>query len=88
MGAGWLVLGLALVALLAWWLAREQPTPAQAEARRARAATAAREAAPALYRWRDAEGVLHVSDTPPPRGRYERVQRDAPATSEVRGDRD
>ena len=89
--AGWLLLGLAAVGGLAWWLAREQPSPAREAARRERAQRAAaqiaEDARPVLYRWRDADGVLHVSQTPPPHGRYERVDRDAPAGIEVHGDR-
>lgn len=87
-GAGWLLLGLVVVGALAWWLAREQPTREQTHARRARAEAAARDAQPALYRWRHADGVLHVSETPPAHGPYERVARDAPAGIEVRGNRD
>ena len=89
--AGWLLLGLALVGGLAWWAAREQPSPAQADARRQRAERAAAEIAedarPVLYRWRDARGVLHVTDAPPKQGHYERVHLDEDAAIEVRGDR-
>jgi hypothetical protein len=89
--AGWLLLGLALVGGLAWWAARDQPTPAEAQARRDRAERAsaqmAEDARPVLYRWRDADGVLHVTQEPPKHGRYERVARDEPAAIEVRGDR-
>ena len=88
---GWLLPGLALVGGLAWWAAREQPSPAQADARRQRAERAAAEIAedarPVLYRWRDRQGVLHVTDTPPRQDKYERVHLDDAAAIEVRGDR-
>ena len=89
--ARWLLLGLALVGGLAWWAARGPDEEARAEARRQRAehaaAQLAEDARPVLYRWRDADGVLHVTDAPPRHGRYERVPLDAPAAVEVHGDR-
>jgi hypothetical protein len=89
--AGWLLPGLVLVGGLAWWAAREQPSPAEVDARRQRAERAAakiaEDARPALYRWRDAQGVLHVTDAPPQQGKYERVHLDQDAAIEVRGDR-
>lgn len=89
--AGWLLLGLAVVGGLAWWAAREERSPAEVEAREQRAERAAAEIAedarPALYRWRDAQGVLHVTDAPPKQGRFERVHLDQDAAIEVRGDR-
>nr|WP_275672386.1 DUF4124 domain-containing protein [Thermomonas alba] len=44
----------------------EQQAAAEAAAIRA-------ERANTLYRWRDADGILHVSDTPPKHHRYERI---------------
>ena len=89
--AGWLLLGLALVGGLAWWAGRERPSPAETDARRHRAERAAAEIAedarPVLYRWRDTQGVLHVTDTPPKQGKYDRVHLDEDAAIEVRGDR-
>ena len=90
MRAGWAVIGgLALGIGLAWWLSRD---PAADQARRQRAEQAAAEQAVEarrdLYRWRDADGVLHVSDAPPPGVRAERVDRQPRAGIEVRGDRD
>ena len=89
MKAAWAIAGgLALGIGLAWWLSRD---PAADQARRQRAEQAAAEQAVEarrdLYRWRDADGVLHVSDTPPKRGRYERIHADADAAIEVHGDR-
>ena len=81
--------GLALGIGAAWWLARD--TPAQAEAKRARAERAAaadaEDARPVLYRWHDANGVLQVTDRPPRGRRYERIDRHPRTGIEVRGDR-
>ena len=55
---------------LAWWLAREQP-PAQAAVDGATGAgeqsapTAGPPPGPSLYRWRDAAGLVQVTDIPP-----------------------
>ncbi len=56
--------------------------------RAARAAAAnARDARPSLYRWRDANGVLQITDQPPPNRRYERIDRNADRAIRVQGDR-
>ena len=88
---GWIVLGLAAVAALAWYAAQDPlKDGAQAAARKAAAAEAsAADAAEGaiLYRWRDANGVLQITDTPPKGRKYERIERDAPPAIEVHGDR-
>ena len=89
MRLGWAIAGgLALGVGLAWWLSRD-PLAEQARARRAERAadTRAIEARRDLYRWRDAAGVLHVSDTPPKGVRAERVARAPQPGIEVHGDR-
>lgn len=80
--------GLALGIGLAWWLTRD-PAVERARARRAEHAAAAQatDARRDLYRWHDATGVLHVSDTPPRGVRAERIARTPRPGIEVRGDR-
>ncbi len=88
-GAGWLVLGLAAIAALAWWSTRDTPDQARARQQRAERASAelAEEARPVLYRWRDANGVLQLTDEAPQGRKYERIHKDAAPAPEVRGDR-
>jgi hypothetical protein len=64
MRLGWAVVAGALGAgVLAWWLARE-PSPGSAPDRGATTPSDAR-GGQVLYRWRDADGVMQVTDTPP-----------------------
>lgn len=86
--------GLALGVGAAWWLARESPQQARAKEQRAERAAAANaaDARPVLYRWRDGNGVLQVTDAPP-RGKdagraYERIDMHPRRGIEVRGERD
>ena len=89
-GAGWLVLALAAIAALTWWSTRESPEQTRAKQQRAQRATGelAADSRPALYRWRDANGVLQLTDEPPKGRKYERIHIDAPPAPEVRGDRE
>ena len=88
----WILLGLAGVAALAWYAARDPADGNGAAAERREAAIAANAEAAAdasvLYRWRDANGVLQITDTPPMGRKYERVERDAPPAIEVHGERE
>jgi hypothetical protein len=88
-GAGWLLLALVVVAALSWWNTRDTPEQARAKQQRAERATAevAEDARPTLYRWRDAQGVLQLTDEPPQGRKYERIHTDSPPAPEVRGDR-
>ncbi len=80
MRAAWAVLGgLALGGVLAWWVGRDQAPERSPEVRQRAADAAAAQAAdavPALYRWRDADGTLQITDTPPKGVPYERIARE------------
>jgi hypothetical protein len=91
MRALWAVVaGLAVGGGTAWWLARD--TPQQASAKRERASQAARQQAedarPSLYRWRDAAGILQITDTPPTDRPYQRIEHDQTPVISVHGARD
>lgn len=83
-----LLVGLLCGAGIAWWQSRDTPEQAHGKQRRAdRAATAqAHDAEPVLYRWRDAAGVLQVTEQPPKGRPYQRIPREAKTGIEVRGD--
>lgn len=55
-----------------WWsLGHPGYETSEQKLQRLEAAQKARE--PSLYRWRDDQGVLHVTDTPPTGRKYEKV---------------
>lgn len=80
--------GLLVGALIAWWQLRDDPKAAQAKQARAEQAAAAQaaDAVPSLYRWRDANGVLQISEQPPKGQPYERIPREIEPGIEIRGD--
>jgi hypothetical protein len=80
-----IVAGLALGAALGWWkLGHPGYETGPQKAARAQAAAAAAEAArPRLYRWRDARGVLQLTDKPPRGRKYQVVDVDAGANVNV-----
>ena len=70
-----IVAGAVGAGVLAWWLARDDAPSPQAPAAGAAATTpgrsgAAASAGPALYRWRDADGVVQITDIPPKGSEY------------------
>ena len=71
--AYWLIALLALAGV--WWLAGHPgyESPRQRLARVEARAQAVEAAKPKLYRWRDANGVLQVTDTPPKGRKYKVV---------------
>lgn len=81
--------GLLLGGGAAWWLSRESPEKVQEKQQRAQQAAAAeaRDARPSLYRWRDAAGVLQITDKPPKGRDFERIDRDPDRAIKVQGER-
>ena len=91
MKLGWaIVAGAAIGAGAAWWVSREPPQAEQARRQRAEhaAASMAHDAVPSLYRWRDAAGVVQVTDQPPKGRKYQRIPKRAADGIEVHGDRE
>jgi Flp pilus assembly protein TadB len=87
MRLGWaIVAGLAVGTAAWWWTTREEREHARVERER-QAAIEAEAARPVLYRWRDANGVLQITEKPPKGRRYERVEREPSEGIEVHGDR-
>ncbi|MCY7313217.1 MAG: DUF4124 domain-containing protein [Pseudoxanthomonas sp.] len=78
----WAVIaGLALGIGAAWWFSREPGADLRAREKRAEAQEA-KDARPSLYRWRDAAGVLQITDKPPQGRPYVRIEREpAPGIS-------
>ena len=67
--------GLALGIAAGWWKLGHPgyETAGQAQARAVRAEAAEQAAKPKLYRWRDRNGVLQLTGTPPKGRKYEVV---------------
>lgn len=82
-----LLLAVALTAAAWWWFTTEMPRREQARARAAEAAMAQAEQASSLYRWRDANGVLHITEEPPKGRKYERIGREPRDGIEISGTR-
>lgn len=74
-----LLLGLLLAGAVVWWMDRGERKPSPEGV----APQAARPEGPArpVYRWRDDDGVLQVTDTPPSGRPYEKV--DIPAERNI-----
>jgi hypothetical protein len=70
-----IVAGLLLGGALGWWKLGHPgyETRAQAEERAAKAAAEVEAARPKVYKWRDANGVLQLTDKPPAGRKYEEV---------------
>jgi hypothetical protein len=93
MRLGWAIVGgVAMGAAVAWWASRDTPEQAQRKQQRAAQAAAAdaEDARPVLYRWRDAGGVLHITEEAPRPGeavgQVERIDREPRDGIEIRGD--
>ena len=85
---GMLLVAVALGVAAWWWFTSEMPRRAQARAKAAENAMANAERASTLYRWRDANGNLQVTETPPSGRKYERIGREPRDGIEVRGNQD
>ena len=83
-----LVAAVLLGAAAWWWFTSESPRREREREAAARAALAEAERASSLYRWRDANGNLQITDEPPAGRRYERISREPAEGIQVRGDRD
>lgn len=84
---GMLLLAVALTAAAWWWFTSEMPRRERERARAAEAAMAQAEQASSLYRWRDANGVLHITEDPPKGRKYERIGREPRDGIEISGAR-
>lgn len=86
MRPAWAILGGLLLGIAAWWWTRAGDADAPPRpAGNAPAATG--EALPGLYRWRDEQGRLQITEQPPPGREYERIDRQHGRAIEVRGER-
>lgn len=83
-----LVLAIGLAVAAWWWYTEEMPRRERARAVAAEAAVAEAERASSLYRWRDADGNLQITDEPPRGRQYERISREPRDGLEVDGARE
>ncbi len=68
----WVLLLIAIGGTVAWWYFAPQTLPDTIT----ELVPVSPKAAPTLYKWRDAEGQLHVTDVPPKDRPYESVKYD------------
>lgn len=85
---GLLLVAVALGVAAWWWLTSEMPRREQERVKAAQMAAATAEEVNSLYRWRDANGNLQVTDTPPSGRKYERIGRQPDDGIEIHGNRD
>ena len=84
---GMLLLAVALTAAAWWWFTTEMPRREREREHAAEVAMTQAEQASSLYRWRDANGVLHITEDPPKGRKYERIGREPRDGIEVSGSR-
>lgn len=82
---GMLLVAVALGVAAWWWFTSEMPRRARERAQAEAVANVAAERANSLYRWRDANGNLQVTETPPSGRTYERIGRQPDDGIEVHG---
>ena len=83
-----LLVAVALGVAAWWWITSEMPRRQIEREKAAHVATVAAEQANTLYRWRDANGTLQVTDTPPSGRKSERIDRQPDEGIEIDGTRD
>ncbi|MEO6154990.1 MAG: DUF4124 domain-containing protein, partial [Thermomonas sp.] len=69
---GLVVVAVALGVAAWWWFTSEMPRREHTRAQAAQVAMAQAERDNSLYRWRDADGHLQITDTPPKGRKFER----------------
>ena len=81
---------LAIVAAVAawWWFTQEMPRRQHAREVAAEMAAVQAERANSLYRWRDADGHLQITQEPPKGRKYERISREPQDGIQVDGSRE
>lgn len=84
---GMLLLAIGLGVAAWWWYTSEMPRRERERVVAAQAAMARAERANSLYRWRDADGNLQVTQDPPKGRKYERISRQPQDGIEVSGAR-
>ena len=80
-----MLLAIASAAAAWWWYTSEMPRRERERAAAAQAAMVQAERANSLYRWRDADGNLQVTQAPPKGRKYERISRTPKPGMEVHG---
>ena len=83
-----MLLAIASAAAAWWWYTSEMPRRERERAAAAQAAMVQAERANSLYRWRDADGHLQITQEPPKGRKYERISRTPQDGIEVSGNRD
>ena len=83
-----LLAAIALAVAAWWWFTREMPRREHERAVAAEAAAKQAERADSLYRWRDADGTLHIDQNPPKGVKAERISRSPKDGIEVHGGRE
>ena len=83
-----MLLAIASAAAAWWWYTSEMPRRERERAAAAQAAMVQAERANSLYRWRDADGHLQITQEPPKGRKYERISREPQDGIQVDGNRE
>lgn len=82
------LLAIALGVAAWWWYTNEMPRRERERAAAAQVAVAQAERASSLYKWRDADGNLQITEQPPKGRKYERISREPQDGIQVKGEHD